>query len=76
MKSPCVKVCQMDPRRGLCMGCGRTLDEIAGWAQMSDDERERIIAELPHRPRNSGTEPELSSGAPDRSSGSVPEFGS
>ena len=76
MKSPCLKVCQMDPRRGLCMGCGRTLDEIARWAQMSDDERERIIAELPHRLRNSGTEPELSSGAPDRSSGSVPEFSS
>jgi hypothetical protein len=66
----------MDPQRGLCMGCGRTLDEIARWAQMSDEERERIIAELPHRPRNSGTEPELSSGAPDRSSDSVPEFSS
>ena len=76
MKSPCVKVCQMDPQRGLCMGCGRTLDEITRWAQMDDEERERIIAELPHRLRNSGTEPELSSGAPDRSSGSVPEFGS
>jgi uncharacterized protein len=49
MKSPCVKVCQMDPRRGLCMGCGRTLDEIARWAQMSDDERERVLAELPGR---------------------------
>jgi uncharacterized protein len=49
MKSPCVKVCQMDPRRGLCMGCGRTLDEIARWAQMNDEERERIIAALPSR---------------------------
>jgi uncharacterized protein len=49
MKSPCVQVCQMDPCRGLCMGCGRTLDEIARWAQMNDDERERIIAELPSR---------------------------
>ena len=49
MKSPCVQVCQMDPRRGLCIGCGRTLDEIARWAQMNDEERERIIAELPQR---------------------------
>jgi predicted Fe-S protein YdhL (DUF1289 family) len=49
MKSPCVKVCQMDPFRGLCLGCGRTLDEIARWSSMSDAERERVIAELPKR---------------------------
>jgi predicted Fe-S protein YdhL (DUF1289 family) len=28
VKSPCVKVCQMDPARNLCIGCLRTLDEI------------------------------------------------
>ncbi len=39
----------MDPDRGLCLGCRRTLDEIARWAQMSDAERERILAELPAR---------------------------
>lgn len=49
MKSPCVKVCQMDPERGLCLGCARTLDEIARWGAMSDEERERIMAELPSR---------------------------
>jgi len=53
LKSPCIKVCQMDPRRGLCVGCGRTLDEIARWAQMSDAERERVMAELPLRTSNS-----------------------
>ena len=52
MTSPCVKVCQMDPQRGLCLGCARTLDEIARWAAMSDAERERIIAELPRRKSN------------------------
>jgi uncharacterized protein len=49
MKSPCVKVCQMDPVRGRCLGCARTLDEIARWSQMSDAERSRIMAELPNR---------------------------
>jgi uncharacterized protein len=49
VKSPCIKVCQMDPRRGLCLGCRRTLDEIARWGTMSDVERERIMAELPRR---------------------------
>jgi len=53
LKSPCVNVCQMDPRRGLCLGCARTLDEIARWAQMSDAERERVMAELPQRMTNS-----------------------
>jgi hypothetical protein len=51
MKSPCIKVCQMDPERGLCLGCARTLDEIARWAAMSDEERERVLAELPIRTR-------------------------
>ena len=49
MKSPCVKVCQMDPESDRCLGCARTLDEIARWASFSDEERERILAELPAR---------------------------
>jgi len=40
----------MDPRRGVCLGCRRTLDEIARWGAMSDQERERVMAELPNRP--------------------------
>ena len=46
MKSPCVKVCQMDPQRGLCLGCARTLDEIARWGSMSDAERDSILQQL------------------------------
>ena len=49
MKTPCVKVCQMDPRLGLCLGCKRTLDEIARWGAMSDAEREKILSELKNR---------------------------
>jgi predicted Fe-S protein YdhL (DUF1289 family) len=48
--SPCTKVCIIDPRSGLCRGCGRTLDEIARWGSFSDVERDRIMAELPARP--------------------------
>ncbi len=29
--SPCMSVCQMDEATGLCVGCLRTLDEIAQW---------------------------------------------
>ncbi len=49
MTSPCVKVCQMDPRRGLCLGCWRSLDEIARWSSMSDAERQRVTDVLPYR---------------------------
>jgi predicted Fe-S protein YdhL (DUF1289 family) len=47
--SPCTKVCTIDPRSGLCRGCGRTLDEIARWMSLGESERERIMTELPHR---------------------------
>ena len=30
--SPCINVCQM--QEGLCVGCLRTLDEIARWGQV------------------------------------------
>jgi predicted Fe-S protein YdhL (DUF1289 family) len=49
IETPCVKVCTLDARAGLCLGCGRTIDEIAGWGAMSADERRRIMAELPTR---------------------------
>ncbi|GGL26498.1 DUF1289 domain-containing protein [Caulobacter rhizosphaerae] len=48
--TPCVKVCAVDGRSGFCLGCRRTLPEIAGWARLSDEERSAIMAALPHRP--------------------------
>jgi uncharacterized protein len=51
VKSPCVDVCIMDPQKGLCQGCLRTLDEIARWSQMSEIEREQVVAALPGRRR-------------------------
>jgi len=49
MDTPCTKICTLDSRTGLCLGCGRTLDEIAAWSRMSDDERRRIMDALPAR---------------------------
>ncbi len=48
-QSPCVKICLMHPSEGLCMGCLRTLDEIATWSQMSPEARAAILADLPAR---------------------------
>ncbi len=47
--TPCIKVCAIDPAKGLCTGCARTLGEIARWSTMSDAERRRIMSELPAR---------------------------
>jgi len=40
--SPCVSVCVMQPERGACGGCGRTLQEIADWSEMDSDHRLRV----------------------------------
>jgi len=47
--SPCIKVCVMDPARRICVGCGRTLDEIARWGSMRDAERVEIMRTLEAR---------------------------
>lgn len=49
MLSPCVRVCAIEPATGLCGGCGRSLEEIARWARMTDEERRRIMNELSDR---------------------------
>ena len=49
IESPCNKVCVMNEATGLCRGCYRTLDEIAGWGMMSDEEKEQVIGKLAER---------------------------
>ena len=51
IETPCRNICALDARSSICLGCGRTLDEIAGWGAMSAAERRRIMAELPARMR-------------------------
>ncbi len=47
--TPCIKVCAVSGQSGQCIGCGRTLREIAGWGRMSEPERLAIMAVLPER---------------------------
>lgn len=47
--TPCIKVCAVDGESSLCLGCHRTLPEIAQWGRLGDDERAAIMAELPAR---------------------------
>ena len=48
--TPCIKVCVVDGESGLCMGCYRTLQEVAGWARLSEATRAAILDDLPLRP--------------------------
>ena len=49
VRSPCINVCEIERRTGWCKGCARTIDEIVGWPQSSEAEREAIVAVLPER---------------------------
>ncbi|HEY1449105.1 MAG TPA: DUF1289 domain-containing protein [Caulobacteraceae bacterium] len=47
--TPCVKVCIVDGESGLCLGCYRTLGEVARWSALSDADRAAIMVALPAR---------------------------
>lgn len=49
IESPCVNICMLDPAPKRCVGCGRTIDEIARWSTMTAAERSRVMSELPAR---------------------------
>jgi hypothetical protein len=49
VESPCNRVCVVHPTARLCIGCGRSLDEIGRWTGLGGAERSRITAQLPAR---------------------------
>jgi len=49
LETPCTKVCVVHPAQSLCIGCGRSLDEIARWVEFDAAERARIMTALPAR---------------------------
>lgn len=49
--SPCINVCTLDATGTQCLGCFRTLDEIATWGSMPETEKARVMSMLPARKR-------------------------
>ena len=47
--SPCINVCRMDARSGLCEGCLRTIDEITVWSRLADADKRLVWARIEHR---------------------------
>jgi predicted Fe-S protein YdhL (DUF1289 family) len=52
--SPCIKVCVMDAASGLCLGCWRTLDEIAAWGALDAEGKRAVLAAIGERRARSG----------------------
>jgi predicted Fe-S protein YdhL (DUF1289 family) len=47
--SPCISLCVMDAAGELCIGCFRTLDEIAAWSVLDASAKRAVLAALPAR---------------------------
>jgi predicted Fe-S protein YdhL (DUF1289 family) len=47
--SPCNNVCRIDPASGFCEGCLRTIEEVAAWGSMGDEERRDVWRMLENR---------------------------
>lgn len=48
--SPCNTICEIDPLSGHCLGCRRTLDEIAAWGKADDRWKQSVLEKLKARP--------------------------
>jgi predicted Fe-S protein YdhL (DUF1289 family) len=49
--SPCISVCRIDEASGLCVGCLRTLDEIAAWSTLDDAQKRAVWRAIAERGR-------------------------
>ncbi|MBL4919161.1 DUF1289 domain-containing protein [Szabonella alba] len=49
VESPCIKICVVHPEARICLGCYRSIDEIAAWSRMTPEARAVVMADLPAR---------------------------
>ncbi len=45
VESPCINVCNMDAATGFCQGCYRTIEEIQGWWDLDNTQKQVIVDE-------------------------------
>ncbi|HMN64326.1 MAG: DUF1289 domain-containing protein [Burkholderiaceae bacterium] len=71
--SPCVSVCRIDPASGLCVGCLRTLDEIAAWGSLTDGAKRAIWNDIERRrgSKRDATTPDATGPSPSRRGGAA-----
>ncbi|MDP3620732.1 MAG: DUF1289 domain-containing protein [Polynucleobacter sp.] len=59
-QSPCINWCEMNPKSGYCLGCYRTINEIASWSSLSEEQQLAILAQIDDRKNASDKKPRLS----------------
>jgi hypothetical protein len=47
--SPCVGVCRMDEKNAWCAGCFRTIPELTGWSNASNERKIQIWHQVKER---------------------------
>ncbi len=47
IKSPCIDVCVT--RDGVCIGCYRTLEEMAGWKSYTEKQKAEVLEKIKKR---------------------------
>jgi predicted Fe-S protein YdhL (DUF1289 family) len=57
VESPCVKICALDARQ-VCIGCLRTLDEIASWESMGHAARMAVLERIRREAAERAADPE------------------
>jgi len=50
--SPCVSICRLDDKTGLCVGCFRNIDEIRDWMIMLPAQRQEVLRQIDERRRS------------------------
>jgi len=51
IESPCISVCRYEDE--ICVGCGRTVDEVVGWYDMTDKQKQAVLTRLDEKNRGS-----------------------
>lgn len=44
IESPCISICRMENE--VCVGCGRTLEEVVEWYNMTDKQKQAVLNRL------------------------------
>ena len=47
--SPCIGVCRMSEKSGLCEGCFRTLEELRQWSRADDSYKRSVWVDILQR---------------------------
>jgi uncharacterized protein len=54
LESPCINVCTLDAQK-ICIGCGRSIEEIAVWSRLGDEERRAVCERAARRKQSIST---------------------